>query len=508
MLKKILIPVVFSLVLFLHVIKLDEIPMGFFVDETSIGNNAYLIAKYGFDENKLPYPLFFKAFGEYKNPLYIYVNAVVFKVLGFSEFYLRSTSFLFFAIFIIVFYFLIKRIFPDNYYARVYALISAGTLPWFFTVSRISFEVISQLTVIAFLLLYIYRTYEEDFPSSPYPNSKKLLLPTATGFFLGLSVYSYTSSRLLAFLMALTVVLIYRARRYLLRNICFILSFMTSLIPYAIFIKRHPNALTVRFKETTYLYDPALSYLGKALLFVKNYISYFTPQYLLIKGDTNYRMGIGNFGLLYAAVFGLFIFWIYLAVRKRHVLENKFVKLILAFLIISPVAGAMTKECPQSLRGILIGLFSLILSAYAFDELKNYKARKLITTTVFITLIAQASLFVFVYFFVYPPKTIEAFIGYGFKYAFKKGIDYNPKKLNLVNDEFFTYIRFYKYVLEKEGGYYNPALYNKTNGTCYLYYDKTEKADRTLPEVCKGIGYIDDGMTGSRFRVRCCQNSE
>ncbi|MBF0518677.1 MAG: glycosyltransferase family 39 protein [Nitrospirae bacterium] len=507
MLRKISIPVVFSLVLFLHVIKLDKIPIGLFVDETSIGNNAYLIATYGFDENKVPYPLFFKAFGEYKNPLYIYVDAIVFKVLGFSEFKLRFTSFLFFALFIVVLYFFIKRIFPDNKYVWLYALISAGTLPWFFTVSRIAFEAVSQLTVVTLLLFFIYKTYEEDFSTSPF-NTKKLFFAIAAGGFLGLSVYSYTSSRLLAFPMALAVVLIYIRKRYFLRNICFILSFMASLIPYAVFVQKHPVALTVRFKETTYLYDPALSYLGKALIFVKNYISYFTPQYLLTKGDANLRLGIGNFGVIYVTVFGLFVFWIYLAVRKRHIKENKFLKLITAFLVISPVAGAMTYECPQSLRGQLIGLFLLILSAYAFDELKNYKLKKLITTTVFITLIAQATLFITLYFFVYPPKTVEAFIGYGFKYAFKKGIDYNPKKLNLVNDEFFTYIRFYKYVLEKEGGYFNPALSDKTKGTCYLYYDKTEKADRALLQICKGTEYIDDGMSGSRFRVRCCQGTD
>ncbi len=489
------------MVLFIHIFKLSEIPRGFFVDETSIGNNAYLIAKHGFDEYKIPYPLFFRAFGEYKNPLYIYVNAIVFKVHGFSEFYLRFTSFLFFSIFLLVFFFLIKRIFPDNKKILLYALISAGTLPWFFIISRIAFEAVSQLTVITLLLFFIYKTYEEDF----LINSSNLFFAIVAGFFLGLSVYSYTSSRLIAFPMAVAVVFIYRRRRYLLRNISFVLSFLISLIPYAVFVKRNPDALTVRFKETTYLYDPGLSFFEKTLLFIKNYISFFSPEYLLTKGDVNLRLGIGNFGLMYVTVFALFIFWIYLALRKRHVFENKFVRLLAAFLVISPVAGALTFECPQSLRGLLIALFMLILSAYAFDELKHYKAVRFLSPSVFITLILQAAVFLYLYFYVYPPKTVEAFIGYGFKYAYKKGIDYNPKKLTLINDEFFTYVRFYKYVLEKEGGYFNPALADKTNGTCYLYYNKTEKADRALNEICSGTDYLDDGLPGSRFRVRCCR---
>jgi len=57
-------------------------PAGFFVDEASIAYNAQTVARGGVDEYGNPWPLFFRAFGEYKSPAYIYLLAAVFKLTG------------------------------------------------------------------------------------------------------------------------------------------------------------------------------------------------------------------------------------------------------------------------------------------------------------------------------------------------------------------------------------------------------------------------------------------
>lgn len=74
----------FAIISFFHVWKISEIPKGFYVDELSIGYNALLIADTGRDEHKQFLPIFFKAFGEYKNPLYIYTLALIYKLFGVS----------------------------------------------------------------------------------------------------------------------------------------------------------------------------------------------------------------------------------------------------------------------------------------------------------------------------------------------------------------------------------------------------------------------------------------
>ena len=47
---------------------------GLYVDEASIGYNAWTIAHFGVDEHGIHFPLFFEAFGEYKNPIYVYAS--------------------------------------------------------------------------------------------------------------------------------------------------------------------------------------------------------------------------------------------------------------------------------------------------------------------------------------------------------------------------------------------------------------------------------------------------
>ncbi|HWS55640.1 MAG TPA: hypothetical protein VN228_15985, partial [Pyrinomonadaceae bacterium] len=43
-------------------------PPGFYIDESSIAYNAHLVSETGRDEHGERLPLFFRAFGEYKNP--------------------------------------------------------------------------------------------------------------------------------------------------------------------------------------------------------------------------------------------------------------------------------------------------------------------------------------------------------------------------------------------------------------------------------------------------------
>src|SRR5215207_4370342 len=57
-------------------------PPGFFIDESSIAFNAHTIAETGRDEHGESFPLYFRAFSDYKNPVYVYVLAALFRVTG------------------------------------------------------------------------------------------------------------------------------------------------------------------------------------------------------------------------------------------------------------------------------------------------------------------------------------------------------------------------------------------------------------------------------------------
>src|SRR4030043_723244 len=86
--RKALFAILFTLVFlvgfYLRVHDLTQSPPGFYLDEASIGYNAYSILKTGKDEYGVVWPLFFRAFGEYKNPLFIYALVPLIAINGLS----------------------------------------------------------------------------------------------------------------------------------------------------------------------------------------------------------------------------------------------------------------------------------------------------------------------------------------------------------------------------------------------------------------------------------------
>ena len=116
-----------------HAAMLGTLPKGLYIDESSIGLNAALIAQSGKDEHGLNYPVYFESFGEYKNPLYIYSSALLFKLLGVHVFTLRATSLLFFFLLLMMGVFLFCRsVFHKNSIISLYGVTSVSFMPWFF----------------------------------------------------------------------------------------------------------------------------------------------------------------------------------------------------------------------------------------------------------------------------------------------------------------------------------------------------------------------------------------
>src|SRR6266576_3071085 len=80
------------LVVVLYVAGVPHNPPGFYLDESSIAYNAHTISQTGRDEFEAPWPLYFRAFGEYKNAPFIYLLAALFRVTGPSMLVARLLS--------------------------------------------------------------------------------------------------------------------------------------------------------------------------------------------------------------------------------------------------------------------------------------------------------------------------------------------------------------------------------------------------------------------------------
>src|SRR3990172_4872555 len=75
--------------------RLGSVPPSLSWDEASFSYNAYTIAHWGMDEWGQSLPLAFRSFGEYKNPVDIYISAVFIKILGHNDFTTRFPAALF-----------------------------------------------------------------------------------------------------------------------------------------------------------------------------------------------------------------------------------------------------------------------------------------------------------------------------------------------------------------------------------------------------------------------------
>jgi hypothetical protein len=79
--------------------------------------------------------------------------------------------------------------------------------------------------------------------------------------------------------------------------------------------------------------------------FVKNYVDYFSPKYLFLKGGTQYQFSIPNRGLLYLINLPFFYLGVLLVLYKvcKKKSDNIY-KLLIAWLILAPIPASITNE--------------------------------------------------------------------------------------------------------------------------------------------------------------------
>ena len=91
---------------------LDQNPPSLNWDEVSHGYNAFSILKTGKDEWGVTFPLIFRAFGDYKLPLYIYLTTVPVALFGLNAISVRLISVLAGTLAIPGIYLLTRQLFP------------------------------------------------------------------------------------------------------------------------------------------------------------------------------------------------------------------------------------------------------------------------------------------------------------------------------------------------------------------------------------------------------------
>lgn len=456
----------FSLIL--HLYQLESIPRGIFSDEASIGINAASIARTAHDEHGVLLPLYFKAFGEYKNPLYIYMVAGFFKIFGISDVVLRSTSVFFFILFQIGLW-LLMQILGLRKITQYSILLFSTTLPYFFAVSRISFEVVSLLPVTIFLL-YVYI------------KSTDLHRPRTYAFFCGvllmLTFLSYSTQRLLAPLYGLGILFIY-LKHYKKNILPFVGGIMPFLLGLGYFFTTNPNALTERFSSITYLSSHDIHWWTKIYMFFSQYASYFSPDFLLISGDPLLRHHTGSGGMLFLSVAlpALFGIGTYIAQFKK---EKMFWHVVFCMFLLSPIPAALTNDPMHSLRSITLGISILLFAGRGIEGLLTCSKIRIlpyILTALLLLFSFESYRYLSTYFTTYPAHSMTSFETAGLQQSLNVALSKENTKLFITskNPRMSTIIRWYEFVypeLTKKSIEFTEKAPNSKN-SCHIFPEPT-----------------------------------
>jgi len=177
-------------------------PPGLHIDEVSFAADAKAIAETGRDTWNEPWPVVFKAFGEWKAPGLTYSMALWSKILGRMDTTVaRLPSAIAGLTIILLLALTLRTILPTTSFVPIgFTVFALAFSPWHFDMSRIFYEAFSALAIFSISLYFLTRI-----TLSQVYNAKLWLLAT---IFAAMSGYFYASIRLVVILSLIVFVVI------------------------------------------------------------------------------------------------------------------------------------------------------------------------------------------------------------------------------------------------------------------------------------------------------------
>src|SRR5258708_5238371 len=352
---------------------LSQMPPSLNWDEISHGYNAYSILKTGHDEWGQFLPLAnFRAYGDYPLPLNLYLTIPFIATLGLSDFSIRLPHAILGTLTIIAVYFLTDGL-TKNRKISLLASFLAAIDPWLLFPSRAVFQ--SNLSV--FFLTAAMAAF--------FNREKRKWLTSVSFLFLGLTLFSYHSTRIFTPLLFPVLIFIYRKELWerlkkhkdiFIVSTAIVILFFGSL-PVILLnpasrvrsnvvfivdqgainqIEQSRAASNSPFKKI--LYNKVTYFVEK---FIGNYFVYFSPNFLFLNGGTQYQFSVPNEGLLYMVSLPFFYLGIILLIWKS--IKNKDYRLVLFWLILAPIPAAITQDQSAVIRATTMLPIPEILAA-------------------------------------------------------------------------------------------------------------------------------------------------
>ncbi len=417
---------IFALALFLRFFQLGSFPPAVNWDEISHGYNAYSILKTGHDEWGQLLPIAnFRAYGDYPLPFYMYLLMPFVALFGLSEFIIRIPSALSGSLLVVVAYLLGRDIFKS----QKVGFIAAGLLavsPWSLMTSRQVLQAVPAGLLVAFAIWLWIRG--------------KYIWGTVV---LGLSAYTYHNTRIIAPLLFVWLLIVYRQQLWKAKKILVIILviagiFFIPLVPIVFGtgsarstwvgildqgaisgIEESRGQSTYPPLITKFLYN-RVSYF--ASVSITNYLGYFSPWFLGIDGGTHYQFSVPHFGEMYPIELPFFYIGLLLIVLKLFKLSAE-QKVLVGWLLLAPLPAAVTRDPYQVVRALTLLPIIQLITAYGFVEfLKLVRSKKGAKTLVGLLIIIWCVFvgrYLYNWWVVYPVD-----YSWSWQYGYKQAIQY------------------------------------------------------------------------------------
>ena len=433
--KIILIGLFIAIVLlggFLRFYKLGAVPNSMDWDEVSWGYNAYSVLLTGKDEYGQFLPLSFKAFGDYKQPVYVYSELLPIQLFGLNAFSVRFPSALFGTASIPFVFLLVYELFRKKKYGIPAAFLSMlffAISPWHIQFSRVAFESILGLFFVLVGVWVFLRGLRLQKPWYFF----------AAALVLAISAYSYHAQKLFTPLFVVGLVIF--AKDYFLKHkklfiafgVCFVLfnslwlldARTTARGKSVLFTSEQTQLLKIPLIESnqdvqngqklfSVMHNRRIIYMEK---FLSNYLNHFNLNWLFIEGDLA-RHHAPDFGLLYIISLPFILLGAYFLISN----EQTNVLLLGYWFMLAPVSGALVTGAPNAERALIMLPIWQIMEAFGFIQLARLFKKKIFIAM--LAVVTAIDLFLFMlYTHQYFMHTNTDYDRY-WQYGYQQAIDY------------------------------------------------------------------------------------
>ncbi len=412
--------------------QLGSIPPSLTWDEVAWGYNAYTLGIDGKDEfgRFLPYD-YLESFGDFKPPVYAYLDIIPIKLFGLTEFAVRFPSAFFGTLTVLITFFLMQELFPkiEKRKRKYLGLIAAGILalsPWHIMLSRAAFEAnIATFLIVTGVWLFLRSI-----------NGYKWSIVISALFFV-LSLYTFNTPRIVVPILLLVLTIGFYKKLWFMKKQVIVAALLGLIViaPTVRFLLS-PQA-SLRFREVNIfsnldviersnqeiqndnnslyskiIYNRRLQY---SIEYLKHYFDHFNPTYLFIHGDMNPKFSTQDIGQLYLWDLPFLLIGILVLFRKRE----GYWWLIPIWIVIGIIPAATARETPHALRTEATVPMFQILIAYGVYTLSAWLPKKKVTVIRgIIGVILAVNVFYFLYnYYTYYSNEYASEWQYGYKQA-------------------------------------------------------------------------------------------